>query len=97
MDFGAREVRYSADVVEVEMGDHDMADVIGAEAECCDVVGGGFAAQQPGPNDMAESSDPAGGVVAVMGTEAAVDQDESIVGLDQQDVACNYRRQRSNN
>jgi len=42
VDLRMREVGDSSDVVEVEVSDDDMADVVRSEAECLDVVCGGF-------------------------------------------------------
>lgn len=91
VDLGVREVRDSADVIKVEMGDDDVAHVLRAEAESLDVVRGGLDVEQPRPDDVPERPDPPGGVVAVVGSESGVHEYETVVGFDEQDVA-DHRR-----
>jgi len=52
VDVGVREVREPTDVVHVEVGNHDVADVFSAEAEAFDLVCGGLHVVEQRPDDM---------------------------------------------
>ena len=66
MDLGAREVGQTADVIQVEVRDDDVADIVTPEAELLDLVGGGFFVAEDGSEEVAQRSDPPGGVSAVV-------------------------------
>ena len=66
VDLGVREVGQTADVVQVEVRDDDMADIVMPEAELLDLVGGGFLMAEDGSEEVAQRSDPPGGVRAVV-------------------------------
>ena len=53
------------------------------ESELLDLVGGGFLLAEDGSEEVAQRSDPPGGVRAVVRAEAGVDQHQAAVGLDE--------------
>lgn len=53
VDLGMREVGQAADVVQVEVRDHDVANIVAAEAELFDLVGGGFLGAEDGFEEAA--------------------------------------------
>ena len=66
VDLGVREVGQTADVVQVEVCDDDVADIVTPEAELFDLVGRSFLMAEDGSEDVAQRSDPPGGVRAVV-------------------------------
>ena len=48
------------------MCDDDVADIVSVEAELLDLVGGGFFVAEDGSEEVAQRSDPPGGVRAVV-------------------------------
>jgi hypothetical protein len=66
MDLGVREVGQTADVVQVEVRDDEVADIVAAETELLDLVGGGFFVAEDGSQEVAQRSDPPGGVRAIV-------------------------------
>jgi hypothetical protein len=92
VDLGTGEVGQPARVVEVEVGDGDVADVGRVEAQAADLLHGrltelGLRAKADRERH-AETSVRAGDVVSA---EAGVDQHEAVPGLDQQAVAAHAR------
>lgn len=87
MDLGLREIGESADVVHVEMGDDDVPDVVGAEAQRFDLPGRGLGAAQRGADNVPGKAEARRRVGAVLETEAGVDENEAVIGLDEEHVA----------
>ena len=82
-----REVRRAADVVGVQVGEDDVANLLAAEAESVELVGSGLGGSKLGSGDEADRSHPPLRVGAVVDSEAGVDEDQAVVGLHQQHVA----------
>ncbi len=81
VNLGVREVGQTADVVQVEVRDDDVADIVTREPELLDLVGGGFVVAEDGSEKVAQRSDPPGGFGAVVRAEAGVDQHQAAVGF----------------
>ncbi|BBA89011.1 hypothetical protein NJB18091_50290 [Mycobacterium marinum] len=86
MDLSVREVGQPADVVEVEVGQHDMANVGRPVAKALDLVHRSFVLQQGRPKEVTKRAQPAR-IKTVLYPKAGVDQDQPVAGLDEQDVA----------
>lgn len=84
---GVGEIGDAADVVDVEVRDHDVADVVAAEAEPFQLTHGGFVMVEYRPDEPPHRPDAPGGVVAVTRAEAAVDEDQAVLRLRHQHVA----------
>ena len=91
MNLGVRKIRDAADVVRVEVGENDVADVLAAEAELIELVGRGLGGDEHRPGDEPHRPDPFCRIGAVLEAEAGVDEDQAVVGLDQQNVADTVR------
>ena len=88
VDSGVWEVGEAADVIQVEVGDDDVAYVVTAKPESSNLIRGCLAAVQPGPGGVPDLPYPLCGVGAVLIAEAGVDQYDSVVlGFDEQHVA----------
>ena len=89
-----REVGDAADVVGVEMRDDDVANVLAAEAESLELVCSGFGRHEDRPGDEAHRAHPSRRVGAVVDPESGVDENQTVVGLDEQHVTDAVRRTR---
>ena len=87
VDLGVREVGEAADVVDVEVGRDDVADVVDAKPEALDLPGRGLGGIEPRPQQVAGRARSAVGSRAVAQAETGVHEDEPAIGLDEQDVA----------
>jgi hypothetical protein len=87
MNLRLREVGDAADVIEVEVRNHDVPHVIPAEAEGFHLCDGSLLEIKDRPTEEPYRPQPGPGARAVVGAEAGVDEDEAVVGLDQQHVA----------
>jgi hypothetical protein len=83
---GVGEVGESARVVEVEVGEHDVGDVGRIEPAGAQLVQDGAVGVAIGSQQVADGPEPARGVGDVGGAEAGVDEDKSVVGVQQEDV-----------
>ena len=82
-----REVRCTADMVGIEVGEHDVPNIFAAEAESVELDGrrlGGFEYRS---GDEPDRSHPSLRVGAVVDAEAGVNEHQAVVGFDQQYVA----------
>ena len=85
---GSREVRKAAGMVEIEVGDGDVAHVGGVVSELADLLDGRLAGLGPDPEPSGErEAEPPVGVAGVVEPHAGVDEDQRIRRLDQQAVA----------
>ena len=84
---GLGEFGYAADVVAIEMRDDDVAHVVPSKTELLDLSDGGFLALQHWADEVSRRPHPLCGIAAVFRPEAGVDQDQTVVGLDEQHVA----------
>jgi hypothetical protein len=82
-----REIRDPADVVEVEMRRDDMTDVFGSEAETFDLSYRGLVAVERRPEQEPRRPQSARRIGDVIDAEAGVDENQTVVGFDEQDVA----------
>ncbi len=73
-------------MVGVQVGEDDVADVLAAEAESVELVCRGFGGTKLGPREEPDRPDPSLRVGAVVDAESGVDEDQAVVGLDQQDM-----------
>jgi hypothetical protein len=80
----ARKIRDAADVIRVEVCDNDVADVLTAEAELFELVGRGLGRDEHRPGDEPHRPDPSWRIGAVVKAKPGVDEDQAVVGLDQQ-------------
>ena len=65
------------------MRDDDVANIVTPEAESLDLVGRGFVMAEDGSEEVAQRSEPPGGVRAVVRAEPGVDQYQAAVGFDE--------------
>jgi hypothetical protein len=86
MDLGVRKVGKPADMVEVEVRDHDVAHVVSVEAQSFDLAGGRFLRVENRFNDVPRRSE-SPGICAILQPETGVDKDHTVVCFDQQHVA----------
>ena len=86
MNARVRKIRDAADVIRVEVCDNDVADVLTAEAESLELVGRGLGMDEHRPGDEPHRPDPSWRIGAVVKAEPGVDEDQAVVGLDQQHV-----------
>ena len=86
VDLRGGEVGHTARVVQVQMRDDDVPHVISRKAQPVDLVDDGFVVVEDRPDHVPGRPNPLG-IVAVMRAVATVNQDESVVGFDQQHVA----------
>lgn len=88
MDPRLREVVQTAGVVEIEVRQHDVANVLGPEAEAFDLADGGhFLTKIGAQQGQEEAAQTATRVRDVTQTEAGVDEGEAFVAFNQQAVA----------
>ncbi len=87
VDLGAREVRQPARVVDVEVGEDDVADVSRVEACGLDLGEGDLAGLKLRAGEGEERTGELSWVLQVPGPEAGIDEHEAIGGLDEQHVA----------
>ena len=66
------------------MRDHDVANVLAAEAEPVELVCRGLGRCEHRPGDEAHRAHPSWWVGAVVDPEAGVDENQTVVGLDEQ-------------
>ena len=92
VDRGAGEIAYSARVVEVEVGRHDVANVAWAVAQIRDLPERRLGDVEPWPHHRVEQVSEPPRLVDVLDPEPGVDQDQSVVALDQEAVAAHGRR-----
>ena len=78
-------------MIEVEVRRHDVADVVDAEAEIGDMAQRRFRHLEPRPHQRPEQEPEPARIADVLYAEPAIDQDESVVALDQQAVAAHRR------
>ena len=81
---GVWEVGDTADVIGVEVRDHDVANVLAAEAESVELVCRGLARHEHRSGDEADRAHPCWRVGAVVDPEAGVDENQAVIGLDEQ-------------
>src|SRR6185437_15431690 len=86
VDLRGWEVGESAGVVHVEMCDDDVPDVISLQTHLFDLAGDRLLVAQDSSDYVLGRSHPRR-VGAIICAEAAVDQDQPVVGLDKQHVA----------
>lgn len=86
VDLRVGEIRDTADVIGVEVGDDDVADVGVSVPELLDLAEGGFGRIERRPEEVSADPPEACGPAAVEGAEAGVDQDQPSRRLDQQYV-----------
>ncbi len=94
MDLRVRKIRCAADMVGVEMREDDVADVLAAEAESVELVCRRFGRDEHRPGEEPDRPHPSRRVGAVVQAEAGVDEDQTVVGFDEQDVTDAYRSTR---
>ena len=94
MDLGVGEVGQAAGVVGVEVGGDDAAHVGGGEAERLDLLERRLSIVGLRARISLKAGAEPAEVAGVLDAEAGVDQDQAVVGLDQQAVA-DGRRPRS--
>ena len=82
-----RKVGNTTNVVDVKVRDHDVPDIGSAEAELLDLANGGFVAVEHWPDEVARRPEPPRGVGDVVQAKAGVYEDQTVGGLDEQDVA----------
>jgi len=80
---GVREVGDAADVVGVEVCDHDVANVLAAEAEPVELACRGLGRHEHRSGDEPHRAHPSWWVGAVVDPEAGVDENQTILGLDE--------------
>ena len=91
MDARRREVGQAPGVVEVQVGRHDVADVVDAEAEVGDLPQGCLRDFEPRPRQCGEQGAEPLGIGHVLDPEPGVDEDEAVLALDQQAMAAHRR------
>jgi len=74
-------------VVGVEVGQDDVAYVVGVEPERGQLADGRLGAGEGRAYVEPGGAEPPGRVVSVLGPEPGIDEDESVAGLDEEDVA----------
>ena len=84
VDFGARKIGQSADVIEVHMRENDVLHIGGIESQGADAVDRGFVHVERHVGDDAEELREPGRVGIVAQAEARVHEGESLAGFDQQ-------------
>ena len=86
VDLRMRKIRYAADMVRVEVRDHNVADVLTAEAELVDLVRRRFGGHQHGSGDEPDRPHSSRRIGAVVQAETGIDEDQPVVCLDEQHV-----------
>ena len=88
MDVNGRlgKIPQPAGVVEVEVGQDDMAQITGRVAESLDLAQGGLVLIARGAHQAEEEAHKRGGIGIVQAAKAGVHQGEPLVGLDEQAV-----------
>ena len=86
VDLRMRKIRYAADMVRVEVRDHNVADVLKAEAELVDLVRRRFGGHQHGSGDEPDRPHSSRRIGAVVQAETGIDEDQPVVCLDEQHV-----------
>ena len=87
VDLGLGKIGDAADVVAVEVSNDDVAHVITAKAKLLNLIDGGLRRIQNWADQMPRGSHPPGWIAAILRSEAAVDQHQTVIGLDEQHVA----------
>ena len=96
MDRGVGEIADPASVVEIEMGRHDVANIAWAEAEIRDLPERRLGDVEPRPHHRVEQESEPPRLVDILDPEPGIDQDQSVLALDQEAVAAHGRgRQRA--
>ena len=88
---GCRKVGQAPGVVEVQVGRHDVADVVDAEAEVGDLAERRLGHFEPRPGERGEQETEPIGIAHVLDPEPGVDEDEPVLALDQQAMAAHRR------
>ncbi len=96
MDRGVGEIADPSGVVEVEMSRHDVANIARAEAHIRDLPERRLGNVEPWPHDRVEQESESSRLVDILDPEPGIDQDQSVLALDQEAVAAHGRgRQRA--
>ena len=74
-------------MVGIEVGEHDVADILAAEAESVELVGRRLGGLEHRSGDEPDRPHPSLRIGAVVDSEAGVDEDQAVVGLHQQHMA----------
>ncbi len=74
-------------MIGVQVGEDDVPNVVAAEAESVELVRRRLGGLEHGPGDEPDRSHPSLRVGAVVDSEAGVDEDQAVVGFDQQHMA----------
>src|SRR4051812_1483934 len=85
------EVGDAADVIRVEVGDHDVADIARVVPEVGDLAYGGFGRIEGGPDQEPRRPEPSPRRRDVLQTDAGVDEREAVSGLNEQHVTHELR------
>ena len=95
MDRSVGEIADPSRVVEVEMGRHDVANVARAEAQIRDLPERRLGDVEAWPHHCVEQESEPPRLVDILDPKPGIDQDQSVIALDQQAVAAHGRgRQR---
>jgi hypothetical protein len=96
VDRGVGEIADPSRVVEIEMGRHDVAHIARSEAQIRDLPERRLGDVEPWPHHRIEQESEPARLVDILDAKPGVDQDQSIIALDQQAVAAHGRgRQRT--
>ena len=96
VDRGVGEIADPSRVVEVEMGRHDVAHIARAVAQIRDLPERRLGDVEPWPHHRVEQESEPPRLVDILDPEPGIDQDQSVVALDQEAVAAHGRgRQRA--
>ena len=87
MNLGLREVRCTADMVGIQVGEHDVPDIVAAEAESVELDRRRLGGLENRSGDEPDRSHPPLRIGAVVDAEAGVDEHQAVVGFDQQHMA----------
>ena len=91
VDRGVGEIADPSRVVEVEMRRHDVAHIARAEAQIRDLPERRLGDVEPWPHHRVEEESEPPRLVDILDPEPGVDQDQSVVALDQEAVAAHGR------
>lgn len=80
------EIRDAADMVDIQMGGDDMPHICDVETQSCHLRGGSLRFEETRSNEVPYGADPAPRVRNVAAAKSAVNQNQAIVGLQQQDM-----------
>src|SRR4029077_12507317 len=87
VDRSVREIADPSRVVEVEMRRHDVTNIAWAEAQIRDLPERRLRDVEPWPDHRVEQESEPPRLVDILNPEPGIDQDQSVVALDQEAVA----------